>query len=117
MSEGNPVAGPYCRRLVSIPGEAWAVLPVTNGQYSPATDTACRAERETHMDAWPEDWVRMVVDDATVRRRPPLTAQGCAGKEVPAVPTGAAPPTGEVDSAVLGAPGDVASRHTAAGDP
>jgi transposase len=49
---------------------------------------AFRAELEELLAEWPEDWELIVVDEATVRRHPTLTAQWCLVDEVPEVPTG-----------------------------
>ena len=48
----------------------------------------CIAELEALVAAWSEEWERLFVDEATVRRHPTLTAQWCLGDEVPKVPTG-----------------------------
>jgi hypothetical protein len=49
---------------------------------------AFRAELEKHVEAWPEDWALICVDEATGRRHPTLTAQWCVVDEVPEIPTG-----------------------------
>jgi hypothetical protein len=54
----------------------------------PAAQAAFRAELEQRVDAWPEDWELLFVDEAAVRRHPTWTAQGCLAEEVPEVPTG-----------------------------
>jgi hypothetical protein len=46
------------------------------------------AELEALVEEWPEEWDLLVVDEATVRRHPTLTAQWCLVDEVPEVPTG-----------------------------
>lgn len=54
----------------------------------PAEQAAFRAELETLLAEWPEEWELLFVDEATVRRHPTLTAQWCLVDEVPEVPTG-----------------------------
>jgi transposase len=54
----------------------------------PAEQAAFRAELETLLAEWPEEWALRFVDEATVRRHPTLTAQWCLVDEVPEVPTG-----------------------------
>ena len=54
----------------------------------PAEQAAFRAELETLLAEWPEEWALLFVDEATVRRHPTLTAQWCLVDEVPEVPTG-----------------------------
>jgi transposase len=54
----------------------------------PADQAAFMAELEARLEEWREDCARICVDDATIRRHPPLTAQGCLVDEVPEVPTG-----------------------------
>ena len=54
----------------------------------PEEQAAFRAELEKLLEAWPEDWELIFVDEATVRRHPTLTAQWCLVDEVPEVPTG-----------------------------
>jgi hypothetical protein len=54
----------------------------------PEEQAAFRAELEKHLEAWPEDWELVFVDEATVRRHPTLTAQWCLVDDVPEVPTG-----------------------------
>jgi DDE superfamily endonuclease/Winged helix-turn helix len=54
----------------------------------PEEQAAFRAELEKRVEAWPEDWELIVVDEATVRRHPTLTAQWCLVDEVPEIPTG-----------------------------
>jgi transposase len=49
---------------------------------------AFRAELEELLAQWPEEWELILVDEATVRRHPTLTAQWCLADEVPGVPTG-----------------------------
>jgi transposase len=46
------------------------------------------AELEALVEAWPEGWELLFVDEATVRRHPTLSAQWCLVDEVPEVPTG-----------------------------
>jgi transposase len=46
------------------------------------------AELEEVLVAWPEDAELLCVDEATVRRHPTLTAQGCVVDEIPDVLTG-----------------------------
>ena len=44
---------------------------------NPEEQAACRAALEALLVEWPEDWELLVVDEATVRRHPTLTAQWC----------------------------------------
>jgi transposase len=57
-------------------------------QAKPEEQAAFRTEMEKRVEAWPEDWELMFVDEATMHRHPTLTAQWCLVDEVPAVPTG-----------------------------
>jgi hypothetical protein len=41
----------------------------------PEEPAAFRAELEARLAEWPADWELLVVDDATIRRHPALTAQ------------------------------------------
>jgi transposase len=61
---------------------------------------AVKAEREALLEVWPEEWELLVVDEATARRHPTLTAQWCLVDEVPEVPTGDDPIKGHVYGAV-----------------
>jgi hypothetical protein len=54
----------------------------------PEEQAAFRAGLEELLEAWPEDWELLFVDEATVRRHPTLTAQWCLVDDVPEVPTG-----------------------------
>lgn len=54
----------------------------------PEAQAAFVAEGESLLAEWPEDCERLVVDEATLRRHPTLSAQGCLVDEVPEVPTG-----------------------------
>src|SRR5262245_40960628 len=54
----------------------------------PGEQAAFRAELEALLAEWPEEWELIVVDEATVRRHPTLTAQWCVVDEIPDVPTG-----------------------------
>jgi transposase len=54
----------------------------------PEEQAAFRAGLEARLVAWPEDWERLCVEEATVRRHPTLTAQWCLVDDVPEVPTG-----------------------------
>jgi hypothetical protein len=53
----------------------------------PEEQAAFRAELEALLEAWPEAWELLFVDEATVRRHPTLTAQWGLVDEVPEVPT------------------------------
>jgi transposase len=66
----------------------------------PEAQAACRAELEALLVAWPEDWERRLVEEATVRRHPTLTAQWGVVDDVPEVPTGDLHTTVPVDGAV-----------------
>jgi hypothetical protein len=57
-------------------------------QAKPEAQAAFRAAPEKRVEAWPEGWGLLVVDAATVRRQPTLTAQWCMAHEVPEMPTG-----------------------------
>jgi transposase len=57
-------------------------------QAKPAEQAAFRAELEELLGEWPEGWELIVVDEATVRRSPTLTAPWGLVDEVPEVPTG-----------------------------
>jgi DDE superfamily endonuclease/Winged helix-turn helix len=50
-----------------------------------------RAELEALWEEWPEGWAWLCVDEATLRRHPPLTAPWGLADEVPEVPTGDEP--------------------------
>jgi transposase len=54
----------------------------------PEEQASFRAELEELLGEWPAEWELLFVDEATVRRHPTLTAQGCLAAEVPEVPTG-----------------------------
>ncbi len=54
----------------------------------PEEQAAFRDELGELLAVWPEDWELIVVDEATVRRHPTLTAQWCLVEDVPEVPTG-----------------------------
>lgn len=58
------------------------------------------AEREELLVEWPAAWEVILVDEATVRRHPTLTAQWCLVDEVPEVPTGDDHAKVHVDGAV-----------------
>jgi hypothetical protein len=69
-------------------------------QAKPAEQAALRAELEALLAEGPEDCEVLCVDEATVRRHPMLTAQGCLVEDVPEVPTGDAHPQVQVYGAV-----------------
>jgi hypothetical protein len=69
-------------------------------QAKPAEPAALRAELAEVLAAWPEEWALSFGDEATVRRHPPLTAQGWVVDAVPEVPTGDDHTKGQVDGAV-----------------
>jgi hypothetical protein len=54
---------------------------------TPEEQAAFQAELEALLAEWPEDWERIVMDEATVRRHSTLTAQWCMVADVPEVPT------------------------------
>jgi transposase len=54
----------------------------------PEEQAAFRAELQELLGEWPEDWELVLVDEATVRRHPTLTAPWCLADAVPEVPTG-----------------------------
>jgi hypothetical protein len=68
----------------------------------PEEPAAFKAELEARREDWPAEWELIFVDEATVRRQPPLTAQWGLVDEVPEVPTGADHTKGHVYGA--GAP-------------
>ena len=82
----------YCRergrQLLHALGFRLRRLRHRHLKAKPEEQAAFRTELEKHLDAWPEDWELIFVDEATVRRHPTLTAQWCLVDEVPAVPTG-----------------------------
>jgi DDE superfamily endonuclease/Winged helix-turn helix len=53
----------------------------------PEERAAFRDELGALLAAWPEDWELIVVDEATVRRHPTLTAQRRLVEDMPEVPT------------------------------
>ena len=55
---------------------------------NPEEQATFRAALEEWLVEWPAAWAWLVVDEATVRRHPTLTAQWCLVDEVPEVPTG-----------------------------
>jgi hypothetical protein len=57
-------------------------------QAKPEAHVALRTELEALLEAWPEAWELLCVEEATVRRHPTLTAQCCLVDEGPEVPTG-----------------------------
>jgi transposase len=57
-------------------------------QVTPDEQAAFQTELEKLLEEWPEKWELICADEATVRRYPTLTAQGCLADEVPEVPTG-----------------------------
>jgi transposase len=57
-------------------------------QAKPEEHVALKAGLEALLEDWPPEWERMVVDAATGRRHPTLTAPWCLVDEVPEVPTG-----------------------------
>ena len=67
---------------------------------NPEAQAAFRAELEELLAAWPEEWERLCVDEATGRRHPTLTAQWCLVDDVPEVPAGDIHTTVHVDGAV-----------------
>jgi transposase len=82
----------YCRergrQLLHALGFRLRRLRHRHLKAKPEEQAAFRTELEKHLEAWPEDWELIFVDEATVRRHPTLTAQWCLVDEVPAVPTG-----------------------------
>ena len=83
----------YCRERVR---QLWHALGCRRRRLrhrqrkaQPAEQAALRAALETLLAEWPEEWALLVVDEATVRRHPTLTAQWCLADEVPEAPTGA----------------------------
>lgn len=82
----------YCRervrQLLHALGFRLRRLRHRHLKAKPEEQTAFRAELEKHLEAWPEDWELVFVDEATVRRHPTLTAQWCLVDDVPEVPTG-----------------------------
>ena len=82
----------YCRervrQLLHALGFRLRRLRHRHLKAKPEEQAAFRAELEKHLEAWPEDWELVFVDEATVRRHPTLTAQWCLVDDVPEVPTG-----------------------------
>jgi hypothetical protein len=66
----------------------------------PEEQAGFRAAWHKRVEAWPEDWELICVDDATVRRHPTWTAQWCVVDEVPEGPTGDDQTKGHVYGAV-----------------
>lgn len=66
----------------------------------PEEPAAFRTELEARLAVWADNWELICVDEATVRRHPTLTAQGCLVDEVPEVPTGDDHTKGHVYGAV-----------------
>jgi hypothetical protein len=54
----------------------------------PQEQAAFTPELHERLENWPADGELLVIDEATVRRHPPLTAQWCLGNDVPEVTTG-----------------------------
>jgi hypothetical protein len=77
-------------------GFRWRRLRHRHRKAKPEEPAALVAELEEWLVDWPEEWERIVVDEATVRRHPTLTAQWCLGDDVPEVPMGDDPATGQV---------------------
>ncbi len=76
--------------------------------HAKAEDQAVlRTAREAWVEEGPEAGELIVVDEATRRRQPPLTAQWGLVDAGPAVPTGDAHPQGQVDGAVAPLPGRI----------
>jgi transposase len=69
-------------------------------QAKPEEPAAFRTELEARLAEGPADWEWLLVDKATVRRHPTLTAPWCLGDEGPEVPTGGDHTTVQVDGAV-----------------
>jgi DDE superfamily endonuclease/Winged helix-turn helix len=69
-------------------------------QATGEAQVALKAEWAAWLTAWPEDWAWLCVDEATVRRHPPLTAPWGLADEVPEVPTGDEPARVQVYGAV-----------------
>jgi hypothetical protein len=88
------------RPLLHALGCRWRRLRHRHLKANPEEQAAFRAELEAWLVEWPADWERLGVDEATVRRQPTWTAQGCVVAEGPAVPTGDDPAKVPVDGAV-----------------
>jgi transposase len=88
------------RQLLHERGFRWRRLRHRQLQAKPEEPLTVVAELEGLLAEWPEDWELIVVDEATVRRHPTLTAQWCLVDEVPDGPTGDDHPKGHVDGAV-----------------
>ena len=67
----------------------------------PEEQAAFRAELEKRLAQWSADWELLVVEEATVRRYPTLTAPWCLVEDVPEVPTGDDHAKGHVYGAVV----------------
>jgi hypothetical protein len=79
----------YCReRVRQLPHELGFRLHHRHLKAKPAEQGAFKTQLEALLEDWPKEWEPMFVDEATVRRHPPLTTQWCLVDEVPEVPTG-----------------------------
>jgi DDE superfamily endonuclease/winged helix-turn-helix protein len=82
----------YCRERVRQLLHAWGfrLRRLRHGHLKakPQEQEAFVTDLAILLKDWPEEWERLCVDEATVRRHPTLTAQWCLGDAVPAVPTG-----------------------------
>jgi hypothetical protein len=66
----------------------------------PQEHAACVRTLHEHLQAWSAEQEWLFVDEATVRRHPPLTAQWCLAEAVPEVVTGDDPTKMQVYGAV-----------------
>jgi hypothetical protein len=82
----------YCRervrQLLHALGFRLRRLRHRHLKAKPEEQAAFVAELESLLAEWPEDCELIVVDEATIRRHPTLTAQWCLVDDVPEVPTG-----------------------------
>jgi hypothetical protein len=78
----------------------WLRLRHRHLKAKPEEPVAFRTALEAPLAEWPEDGDWIVVDEATVRRHPTVTAQWCVVEAVPEAPSGEDHTTGHVDGAV-----------------
>ena len=82
----------YCRerarQLLHAVGFRLRRLRHRHLRGNPTEQEAFVIELSTLLEDWPQDCELLFVDEATVRRHPTLTAQGCLSDDIPEVPTG-----------------------------
>ena len=75
------------RPLLPALGVRWRRLRHRHPKAKAEAQAVLQAARQAGLEAWPEEWEWIVVDEATLRRHPTLTAQWCLVDDVPEVPT------------------------------